>query len=171
VPAFKLTTGKEFLVKVDAVKIRDVRKECEVDLAGSDGSWADDPVKVFEVLWVLCRSQADGMTSEQFSDGLCGESFEAAHKALAEATADFFPDSVKSVLRSLTEKTTSVKTKAAQMAAEKIQNADLEAVMLRQFEAQLDQAMSRLLTGATGATNLPESSESTPKGSPLGTCG
>jgi hypothetical protein len=90
-PSFKDTNGKEWSVKIDAPKIREVRSICSLDLVAQDGSafqkLADDVVLLVDTLWVLCREQANGVT--ECSLALVGDAIEAAAKALTDAMLDF----------------------------------------------------------------------------------
>lgn len=98
-PTFR-AGGREWLLKLDAPKIREVRAQFDgLDLADSDRNMraydrcADDPVLLVDVLYVLCRDQVAtaGMTDRQFGESLTGQALADATTALVEAYADFSP--------------------------------------------------------------------------------
>lgn len=57
------------------------------------GKLLDDPVKVVEVLWVLCKEQAEerALSPESFGRLFSGDVIEQAAEALLSAIIDFFP--------------------------------------------------------------------------------
>lgn len=165
-PAFKDTAGREWLVKIDAPKIREVRQRLEIDLAAHDGKAFDqlaaDPVLLVDVLWVLVSDQRTGVSDVEFGQSLGGESLEAAANCLTAAVLDFFRPAQRSLLRSLDDKQRELRQKAASLAIAKINDPELEAKFLQRVEAELSQGLSRMLngTGASGATSSPASAAS-----------
>ena len=105
-PSFR-AGGREWLVSIDAPKIRRVREACKVDLADRTAKQFEqltsDPLLAGEVLWELCRSQADAisMGPDAFQSLLMGDDGEAAGHALIEAIIDFFPNRQRQVLREM----------------------------------------------------------------------
>jgi hypothetical protein len=98
-PTFR-AGGREWLLKLDAPKIREVRQQFDgLDLADTDRSMsaydrcAADPVLLVDVLYVLCRQavQDAGLTDRQFGEALVGPAIADATKALVDAYADFSP--------------------------------------------------------------------------------
>jgi hypothetical protein len=98
-PTFR-AGGREWLLKLDAPKIREVRQQFDgLDLADTDRSMsaydrcAADPVLLVDVLYVLCRQavQDAGLTDRQFGEALVGPAIADATTALVEAYADFSP--------------------------------------------------------------------------------
>lgn len=92
--------GREWLLKLDGPRIKDVRQAFDgLDLADTDRSMraydqcASDPVLLVDVLYVLCRDQAQaaGLTDRQFGEALVGPAIVEATKALVDAYADFSP--------------------------------------------------------------------------------
>jgi len=170
-PAFKDANNREWLVKIDAPKIREVRERLKLDLVASDGSafekLGSDPVLLVDCLWVLVSSQRPEVTDIQFGESLTGDSLEQAAQALTSAALDFFRPAQRSLLRSLDEKETDLRTKAVNLVQAKINDPALERDFLANIEAELDKGLSQMLkrspaTGAPGATSSPESAESAP---------
>lgn len=153
---FRDGRGREWAIAIDAPTIKAVRRDCEVDLASLDdgvfGRIGEDPVLLVDVLWCLVRGQHADVGDEDFGRALnSGEVIEAATKALAEAIVDFFPPRKRSLLRFLANR------------SETIQAAIAESLTADQTETigqAVDEALRRLLIGATCATTAPASSES-----------
>lgn len=166
-PTFKDTNGHEWLVKLDGPKIREVRQACSVDLGALDGSIFDrldrDPVLLVDVLWVLCRNQANGITDVQFGEALVGDPIEAATKALIDAVTDFFPSRKRSLLRSLADKQAAVMEKGTSLALAKLNDPTLEERLLAATEAKMTRELEQLLTGLNSASSSPASAASVPK--------
>jgi hypothetical protein len=157
-PVFKTGT-KEWQVTLDAPTIRSVRKECELNLAALDGAAFDaldkDPCLLVDVLWVICRSQANGMSDADFGRSLVGDAIADATKALTDAWLDFFPPEKRSLLASLVQKQAAVTTKGIALAMAKINDPNLEEKLLAAMEEKMVREMTSLLTSPSGATNSP----------------
>jgi len=168
-PAFTDALKREWLVTIDAPKIQAVRTECQLDLAGLDGTafqkLHDDPCLLVNVLWVLCRQQRTDVTATQFGEALVGDPIEQATEALITAVTDFFPQRKRSLLRSLAQKQAAVITKGMELLTAKMGDPNLEARMLEAAETRLTkelEAMLQDLTGPSSVSNSPASAESAP---------
>lgn len=162
-PVFKDAAGREWQIKLDAPKILEVRKACQIDLGALDPSIFDqleaDPCKLVDVLWVLCRGQIDGVTDESFGQSLTGDPIEAATKALYDAYCDFFPSRKRSLLRSLAEKQAALTDQGMAEVMSQINDPNLQTQLLAAMKAKLTTELNSLLTSLTGATSLPENAE------------
>lgn len=160
-PSFKDANGREWLVKIDAPTIADVRKELSIDLARLDertfAALIDDPCLLVDVLWMVCRAQANGSTDRQFGEAICGDALDAATKALLDGVADFFPARKRLLLRSLGEKNAALMDKMMGAMEAKINDpawaAEIEAAMLAGIEEKMQ---------LRSPTNARESSGSAP---------
>jgi hypothetical protein len=163
-PTFRDANSREWLVKLDAPKIAEVRKACGIDLAALDGQafgrLDQDPVLLVDVLWVLCRGQNPGVTDIQFGEALVGDPIEAATTALIEATIDFFPSRKRSLLRSLTGKQAAVTAKGTELALAKLNDPLLEERLLKAAEARLTRQLEELVSQLTGRESVTASPES-----------
>lgn len=157
---FKLANnGQAFTLELDTPLIREVRKELDIDLVAADMSGeakaASDIATLVDVLWILCREQAEknGISADVFGRGIKGDSWEAAVLALRRAIAFFSPSSSRSI-------------RLAQIAAEeRLQRAGAAAALAKMTDekamkaiedritAEVDRAMSNLMTPATVAKN------------------
>jgi len=160
---FKTSDGREYILRLDAMKIRDVRESCDVDLGALDFSkvaerLGSDPVLLAEVIWVLCRQRAeqDGITQRQFFEGLVGDSIDDAARALLQARADFSPARTRSLIQRQIETSDRIRAKMteAAMAKLKVSEERLEAVMMARLEAEMEEALTRF----ESASSLPVAS-------------
>lgn len=171
-PVFKDRNAKEWTVALDGPTIRAVRQERQVNLGAMDGKvFAEmeaDPVLLLDVLWIICRSQAQaaGISDVQFGQALVGDAIDGATKALTDAWLDFFPTGKRSLLRSLADKQAALTAKATAQALAKVEDPDLETKLLEATEAKMTRELSELLTRLSGATNSLESSASGPTAAP-----
>jgi hypothetical protein len=179
VPEFTDANGKTWVVRLDAPTIADVRAEtcslekcnhrpkaiqdggqvCDgIDLAELEGRVANelenDPVKLVNVLWLVCREQAvkDSISDQQFGRALVGDPIGHATKALTDAITDFFPSGKRTLLRSLVEKQGEIRDKGTALALAKINNPELEAQLLKAMEAKMDAEIANMLTQLSSAT-------------------
>lgn len=93
--------GRTWYVAVNVATIRRVRGALDVDLYQlvDDGMQAlgrlvADPVRLADVLYVLCKDDADAknISDEDFGRALAGDAITSAAEALVEELIDFFPD-------------------------------------------------------------------------------
>jgi hypothetical protein len=99
--AFTDAAGREWSVSISVTAIKRVRASLGVDLYKllDDGfaglsSLLGDPVSLVDVIYVLCRGQADaaGVSDEAFGEAMAGDALESATSAFCGALVDFFPN-------------------------------------------------------------------------------
>ncbi|MCX7804797.1 MAG: hypothetical protein N3A38_06355 [Planctomycetota bacterium] len=97
--AFRDNAGREWTVAVDIAAVKRVRDLMKLDLVGKDAASAferliSDPVTLCDVLYAICKPQADGagVTDEDFGRAMAGDAIERAARALLEELADFTPN-------------------------------------------------------------------------------
>ena len=119
--------GREWILRIDAPSIVAVRNEHDVNL-GQGVECFDkltaDPVKAQQVLWTLCRKQAEtaGVSSEAFFEMLSdGDVGEFAGRQLFEAIIDFFPSSQREGLRKMLATHFEAMQAAGEMIAERVE--------------------------------------------------
>lgn len=164
-PAFKDKCDREWLFEINTNSLKRVLKATGQDLANNAAKiidrLADDPITLVDVLWVLCKPQADknGVSEEQFADALVGDAIDHATDALVDGLIDFFPRSRRLLLRQLADKAKSAADRATKLAESKLPMLDTFLDKeLAAFGAELD---SRLTFGSK-STSSPASLESTP---------
>ena len=105
---FRDCHGRQWSIRVDVGAVKRVRSALGVDLMQvaerktADGGrepgvlerLASDPVLLVDVIYVLCRDQAQsaGVTDEQFGAAMAGDALEGAVTAMLGAIVDFFPN-------------------------------------------------------------------------------
>ena len=157
--SFKDANGREWIIKIDAPKIAEVRSALNVNLIAKDYSafveLANDEVLLVNVLWVLVRDQADGLTDVQFGRAMVGDPIEHATGALVRAVCDFFPHRQRGMLHSLRERQAAILEAGNKLVLEKINDPALQ-------EEFLNHIRSLISAGLNGATKKPGSSASGP---------
>ncbi len=113
--------GRTWYVAINVATIRRVRAALDVDLyqlvddgMQELGKLVSDPVRLADVLYVLCKEDADGknITDEDFGRALGGDAITAAAEALVEELVDFFPEErSRAALRRVIEAGRQVRTK------------------------------------------------------------
>ncbi len=96
---FKDNAGRDWTVAVNVATVKRLRDLLDVDLMKVvEGDLIErlysDPVLLVDVLYVLCKPQADaaGIASEQFGEAMGGDAIELATAALIDGIIDFFPN-------------------------------------------------------------------------------
>jgi len=166
--SFRDSEKREWLVRLDAPTIIEVRQQCEIDLAAVDGrpyeKMRDDPILLVDVLYVICREQIKqaGLTDIDFGRSLVGDAIDGATEAMGDAIADFSPRHRREVLRAMVAKAEQIQATASRQAVERLGDPKLTAELEQAMEERLTQEMEKALTRLRSATNSPASSESTP---------
>ena len=133
------------LLNIDLLKVLDDGCKLLADLH-------DDPILLVDVLYCLCKPQADTLkvTDQDFGRAMFGDAILNAHTALIQELADFFPSArQRAAIKKVIGKTSQVVDRLLDHAELKIDEVDPEAV-------------ARKLIGSSG--NSPASSDSTPEG-------
>lgn len=141
---FKDSQGREWQVTVNVTTIKRVRDLVKVDLLEVlEGKLlerlASDPILLVDVLYVVCKPQADkdNVTDESFGAALAGKSIEDATTAFLEELVDFFPEPRKGLLQKALQKMTSFYKMATTMAGEKFDSKELEQELQQQIATAL----------------------------------
>lgn len=123
-------------VNVDAIKR--VRSLLGIDLLKvlDDGckllaELHDDPILLVDVLYCLCKPQADlqNVTDEDFGRAMYGDAIFNAHTAFIEELGDFFPSArQRAAIRKVIGKTNQVVERLLDHAEREIEGVDPEAV-------------------------------------------
>jgi len=124
--AFTDSQGRTWpvVINVSAIKrVRDILGVDLLDVANGDllARLADDPCVLVDVLYVLCKPDADakGVTDEDFGRGMVGGVLDEASSALMKELLDFFPSAQRAralakMLRKMEEQQAAA-TEAAEM--------------------------------------------------------
>jgi hypothetical protein len=156
VTSFKDSLGREWLVTINWTAKERVKATLKLDLYRLDiiQQVADDLSLMIEVLYQICKEQADktGLTKEQFGDGITGDAIDAAGAAFTEALMLFFPQRRRDLLRK------------ALAAAKEAQEIVLASLTQKLDSGEVREILQKQLSGQSGSG--PESSGSTPAPSP-----
>jgi hypothetical protein len=113
------------------------------------GKLLSDPVKLVDVIYVICKDEADklNITDEEFGRSMAGDAIEHATNAFMAELTDFFPDPrTRTGIRKVIETSQKVRDRLMDRMMENMENLDVNSVVSR-------------LNGLSG--NSRESSEST----------
>ena len=149
--------GRTWVIQINVAAVKRVRGLLDVDLYKLvDDRFAglkdllSDPVALVDVIYVLCKSQADdaGISDEQFGEGFSGDTLNTASQAFLAELIDFFPDPrVRAGIRKVIDL-----------------SQEMSGHLMETTEAKLSQvdpaALARKLIASFGTA--PESSELTP---------
>jgi uncharacterized protein (DUF1778 family) len=163
---FRDNSGREWQVSVTIGTMKRVRALCDVDLykiieVDKNGKpnaellerLSTDPVLLVDVLYAVCKPEADklGVSDFDFGEALTGDTIEAAANALLDELVDFFPEAKRQVFQKVLQATRRFKA-----ATEK----QLTAILTDpELDARLESELKKLLD-SSGST--PGSSASTP---------
>ena len=156
---FTDSQGRAWVLVVNVGAIKATREALDLDLADASPSTidrlAEDFCLLVDVLWVLCKKQADalGVNSEQFGESLVGDPIDEAASALIKAIVDFFPGQRKLLLRKATEKATEVRSKAEALALAKLDDPELMAQVTEAMEARMNADIEATLTRLNSPTS------------------
>jgi len=124
---FTDATGRDWLVEITVDTVRQVRKELDVDLMQAAGGdvlerLAADPVELVDVLFVICRDQAEerGLSDVDFGRSLAGDAIEAATDALIDSIVAFFPPRLRKHLEAIRERQTETLAALDKQVTEKV---------------------------------------------------
>ncbi len=156
--------GRDWPVTITVATVKRVRSLCDVDLmAILDKSGAllarfmDDPAILGDVLYVVCKAQADErqITDEQFGELLAGDTLQNATDVFLEALVDFFPhETRRKALRRLLEKIAKVQGIVLDKAMTQLEDPELDKCM--------EEAVAKALAPGASSTDAPGSSGSIP---------
>ena len=156
---FKDNAGRDWTVAVTTAAIKRLRGMLEIDLMDVvEGDLLKklyaDPVLLVDVIYVLCKPQADAaeITDEQFGEAMAGDAIELATTALVDEIIDFFPNRRdRDRARKVMEK--------FRVASDRVQ----DALDLRADSPALDREIDRIVESAgEPSSDSPESPESIP---------
>jgi hypothetical protein len=158
---FVANDQRSWEITINVAAVKRVRGLLQIDLYGlvddgfqSLGKLVSDPVTLADVLYCLCKDQADklGVSDEDFGRSLAGDAIARAADAFVEELIDFFPDArARESLRKAIQAGKTVRDKVLAHAETMLQAIDPE------IEAQ---------KWINSSGNLPESSAATPDLSP-----
>jgi hypothetical protein len=142
--SFRDNEGRMWLVAVDVAAVKRARALAGFDLVGvldrrdDIDRLARDPVMLVDVLYAVCKPEADarGVSDEAFGTAMAGDALEHAAQALIEAIVSFSPNPrVRAIHMMALEKARAAQARALDA---------LERGLEERIEAQIESALSRL---------------------------
>jgi len=125
---------------------------------------ADDPIQLANVLYVVCKPQADErkITDEQFGESLAGDVIESATNAFVQGLIDFFPSQRRQVLKQIWAKTQKARQSLTDLATEKVDSPAMDAAIAHQLQEASLEIDRKLAELGSSSGNSQDSSASIP---------
>ena len=134
---FQDNAGRTWTVSVNVDAVKRVRSLLEVNLLEAvEGKLIerlrDDPILLCDVLYVVCKPEADaaGVTDEQFGQGMAGDAIDHATAALLEELVGFFRKGRRELLAKALARLSEVETKAIAVASQRLDAPEIEQQIL-----------------------------------------
>jgi len=164
--SFRDSENLQWDIAVDVVTIKRVRDALDVnllELANEESKLPErfnDPVFCVDVLYVLCRDQADSRNIDDIAFGraLTMDAIEEASDALMEGVVDFFRRDVRIAYRKVLDATRRVRKAQAKKLMEAMESPDLDRMLEAKIESLLHPEKSPTPL-SSDATNSPDSPE------------
>jgi len=144
---FQDNQGRPWEVELNVHALKRVSGTLDVDLLtvmdGGEDSLLErlvvDPVLLCDVIYVLCRPQADKekISDEDFGRAMAGDAIDAATTAFLEELVNFFPKARRAVLRKALQKVKKLEEMALKAAAKVLDSKTLENKMKAELAAKL----------------------------------
>lgn len=157
--SFKDCNGRLWEVAVNVQAFRRVKSLIGYDLSELVGdrmagllSLAGDPIKLVDILYCVCKPQADslGITDEHFGEAMAGDAVYAATQAFVEEYINFFPDPrMRAQLKEVWRKQQALNGKMMDATEKRVKAIDVEAVANRMEEELKKRAKEMGLPPAT----------------------
>lgn len=135
---FQDNAGRTWVLSIHVYAVKRVRAICGVDLYGlvdekfeGLGKLLSDPVVLVDVLYVLCKDEAEKLTvsDEDFGRAMAGDAIEHATDAFLAELTDFFPDPrIRTGLAKVLAVSRTVRDRMIDLATVEIDSLDLESV-------------------------------------------
>jgi len=142
--AFKDPNGKLWQVPVNVTTLKRVKSVLDIDLMGivSQDSTVlttlyEDPIEMVNVIYVLCKDQADemGLSDEDFGQLFAsGDLIEEAATSLIEGLTDFFPPRRRAILKKVIQKINQVEDSLTAKAEEMVEAVDVDLILEKAYQ-------------------------------------
>jgi hypothetical protein len=167
---FQDNAGRTWSLAINVAAVKRVKDLLGVDLLTVlDGKLleelAGDPVKLCDVVYVLCKPEADakGISDEQFGQAMAGDALEHATTAFLEELVGFFPQGRRTVLSRTLAKLKQLETRVLNHVTTTLEGDRIDRAMEAEL-ARVDRDIDARLAAIGGSSgNSPASSASTPE--------
>ena len=153
---FKDCEGREWQIAINIATLKRVKETLNFDLLDvAQGKELDrlitDPYLLVNVLYVLCKPQADEhtITDEQFGEGMAGDAIEDATTAMLEELVNFSRRRLRPALTKAMQKMNELEEKAAELIEKMLDDPKII--------ENLERTAEKLLESGSPSTGSPES--------------
>lgn len=160
---FRDNTGREWCLSLNGWQLKKLKELLGFDARDHESIFraASDPALLCDVLYVLCKDQADkdGVSDQQFGEALTGDAIDSAADAYMQESVDFFPQRQRPALKALLAKMQQTQQRATALAEEKLNSPAMEAMIARamtEANQKIDALLAGMNTGSLSGT-APES--------------
>jgi hypothetical protein len=169
VKTFQDNAGQTWSLAINVAAVKRVKDLLRIDLLSVlDGKLleelAGDPVKLCDVVYVLCKPEADtkGITDEQFGQAMAGDALEHATTAFLEELVSFFPQGRRAVLSRTLAKLRQLESRVLDHVTTTLDSDRIDRAMEAEL-ARVDRDIdARLAAIGDSSGSLPASSASIP---------
>tara|TARA_R110002020_G_scaffold462046_1_gene681334 strand:- start:207 stop:671 length:465 start_codon:yes stop_codon:yes gene_type:complete len=130
---FTDNAGREWSITITIATVKKIRGSLDIDLAADDLSvvlqdLGTDPVKLCDLIFVLCSDQAEkaGISDVQFGESLAGDAIDSATSAFMDELVDFTPKKKRTILRNVLDKLEVAKDLAVEKALDYLDSQEFE---------------------------------------------
>lgn len=156
---FNDNQNRQWTIEINVNALKSVKAALDIDLMEISGGnlierLTTDFVLLIDVIYVLCRKQADALSigDEEFGRAMVGDAIENATIALLEGITDFFPSRRRATLKKAMSKMEKLDLMAMEIVNEKLDGNQMEEELKKKIE----------LVVGNSFTNSPVSSALTP---------
>ena len=146
---FNDNAGRTWVLSVNVDSIRRVKALLGVNLLDAVGGdlverLAADPILLCDVIYVLCKPQADQekVSDQDFGRSMAGDAIEHATTALLDDLVDFFPGQRRRLLAKGMDRMRSLETAAVKMGEAELDDPKLQARMMQIIQAKVTAAVA-----------------------------
>lgn len=167
-PAWQDREGRKWPTTISVTTIARVKEATGVNLLEIvEGKllprFLDDPLLLVDVLYVVCKPQADerSVSKDAFGDLFVGDVTVEAVQSLVRGLLDFFPSDRRAMIERLWKATERAQGEAVKMATDKLNSPLIDQALtgaIRKASNEIDQQLRQF---GEASTNSPESSAST----------
>ena len=130
---FQDNAGRTWTVAIHAAAIKQVRSLLGLNLLEAiEGKLVErfmtDPILACDVLYVLCKQEADarGISDEEFGRAMAGDALEHGTQQMLEELVDFFPQAKRPMLAKAIAKLNAFQAKAIETANKRLDDPALD---------------------------------------------
>lgn len=159
--------GRDWSVAVNVASIKRTKELAQLDLmavVAGDGQvmqrLANDPITLANVLFALCKPQADErkITDEDFGEALAGDVIDKASEALLADLVAFFPPGKRKLMAAALAKLNAHETAREAAAMRRLESNDLSAALKAELDADDERFCALLKKYGSLSTSSPASS-------------